>query len=473
MTDRPAFRAPFPYPYPVAALLHHLDGATDPIARFIQVGNLFEVSLRYLAAVTLGWYLQAPRSGAAGIHPRVLAGLARPSLGHWCQVVHALPPRLAKTGPAPIPELLTLDRAEERPPAWTAAYRSIQDFLGREDEGLPRRLSVGGLFDLHVAFRNKTKAHGAIQGDLARRLTPALEASLREALEAIPLLRRYGLGMAPEDSRGSPPAAFDFAHPPVAPTGSLWVLGPDGDPLLPLHPAMTWADGEPWFLNGWTTPSQVEFLSYLSGRIRTAPCPEVVRFLPGSAPAPLASWLQGIRCSVTARHPWDVPADAAIMAQDRHRVFGPVREADGESPAAALSQALAAVDGGLPAARPGDILVSRLPWCAARFLLEAVVYDLDRQTIFDENALITTLPEALRQAGDLGAETIALSPLGTEYGVIAPDRFAARLAAALEQARPRLPALDRLIVAAREPALADHLRQALTQALGLPVAAED
>ncbi|NLI79654.1 MAG: hypothetical protein GX442_24820 [Candidatus Riflebacteria bacterium] len=473
MTDRPADHAPFPYPYPVAAMLHHLDGATDPIARFIQVGNLFEVTLRYLAALTLGWYVQLPRSGAAEIHPRVLAGLARPSPGHWCQVVHALPPRLAKAGPAPIPELLTLDRAEERGAGWNAAYRSIQDFLGRENEGLPRRLSVGGLFDLHVAFRNKTKAHGAIQHELARRLTPALETSLRESLEAIPLLRRYGLGMVPAGSGGSP-MAFDFSHPPADPVGALWVLGPDGHPLLPLHPAMTWTDGEPWFLNGWTSPSQVEFLSYLTGRIRTAPCPDIVHLLPDSAPAGRASWLQGIRWAVTTRDPWDVPADAAIMAQDRHRVFGPVREVAGEPPAdGAIGQALAAVSGGQPDARAGEVLVSRRPWCAARFLLEAVVYDLDRQAILDEDALAIALPEALRQAGDLGAETIALGPLGTEYGVIAPDRFATLLVTALEQAHPRLPTLDRLIVATREPALAAHLRKALTHALGLPVTADD
>lgn len=473
MTDRPADHAPFPYPYPVAAMLQHLDSATDPIARFIQVGNLFEVTLRYLAAITLGWYVQAPPAESAEIHPRVLAGLARPSLGHWCQVMHALPPRLAKEGPAPIPELLTLDRAEERPDAWTAAYRTIQDFLGREDEGLPRRLSVGGLFDLHVAFRNKTKAHGAIQGDLARRLTPALETSLREALAAIPLLRRYGLGMAPAGDDGVP-QAFNFTHPPAAPTGSLWVFGPDGRPLLPLHPAMTWADGEPWFLNGWTSPAQVEFLSYLTGRIRTIPCPDIVRLFPADAPTGLPAWLQGIRWTVAARDLWAVPADAAIMAQDGHRVFGPVREVGGETPAAAtVNQALAAVDDATPPARPGDILVSRRPWCAARFLLEAVVYDLDRQAILDEDVLVAALPEAWRQAGDLGAETIALGPLGTEYGVIAPDRFAALLVAALEQARPRLPTLECLIVATREPALAANLRKALSHAMGLPVAADD
>lgn len=100
-------------PQPIGSILKKLNEAEDPIARFIQLGNLFEVALRYLATLTLGSLFQIRKSRDVEIHGRVLSGLARPSLGHWCQLVHSLPKRLAETGFLLVPELVSFIDSQE------------------------------------------------------------------------------------------------------------------------------------------------------------------------------------------------------------------------------------------------------------------------------------------------------------------------------------------------------------------------
>ncbi|MBI3039283.1 hypothetical protein HYY75_09600, partial [bacterium] len=155
------------YPFPISVIIHKLDETSDPIAHFIQLGNLFEVTLRFLASLTLGSLFHIREKRNIDVPEKVLTGLVKPSLGHWCQVLHSIPKCLGEAGNVPIPEILSLTIPNEQPLELTRSFHEIQIFLGKKNEGVPKKFSLAAFFDLLVAFRNKTKAHGAIQNNLS------------------------------------------------------------------------------------------------------------------------------------------------------------------------------------------------------------------------------------------------------------------------------------------------------------------
>ena len=223
-------------------------------------------------------------------------------------------------------------------------FQEIQFFLGKKNEGVPRRFSLGGFADLLVAFRNKTKAHGAIQSDLAIRMNPILETSIKAFLKAMPFLNQYDLGIV-QGSPALPPTAIS-THDPACPSeGQFYVLDPAGVPLFSLYPAAIWKDSDFGFLNGWEGPSSVEYLSYSSGQILRNSCEKIYSFF---GPKPVGnSFPTGplMQIEIARKDVWDLSVDVAIMAQDLHRVFGPVQDIQTiENPNVEISKTIDAIE---------------------------------------------------------------------------------------------------------------------------------
>ncbi|MBF0498691.1 MAG: hypothetical protein HQM09_01050 [Candidatus Riflebacteria bacterium] len=456
-------------PIPISVILRKVDEASDPIARFIQLGNLFEVTLRYLATLTLGTLFHARESQDIDIPSRLLSGLSRPSLGHWCQLLHAIPKRIADTRSLAIPELVSLIDQVEQPEPLTMCAREIQYVLGRRRESIPKRFSLAGFFDLLVAFRNKTKAHGAIQTDLAAELNPTLEAAMRTILNELRFLRQYPVRVVPDSAPDVPvPAAKPSAE--GASAGKLYVFAPGGNSLFQLFPAAIWHNGDFWFLNGWYGPGNVEYLSYSTGQIIQTECAQIGVLFEESNSAASSSFDPTIALEIIRKDVWELPVDLAVMAQDRQRLCGPIGELEllGD-PKPRIRKVLEDIEKPSSLERMGSVIVSKRPWCASRLLLEVIIYDFDDEKSMNRDTIEQGLEQTLLQITELGPQTIAISPLGTEYHAIDCNDFVDLLIKLWEKHHKGLTSVARLIFTPREFDQVKPLHEALTRRLGRPV----
>ncbi|MCA9566514.1 MAG: hypothetical protein KC656_01685, partial [Myxococcales bacterium] len=146
-------------PWPIAAAWSRVLVASSPAERQQRAVEALGVVLRFLAGVTAAGALQS------GIHvdPRLWAQLARPSLGHWLELLR----ELTKANPAPfVPELREALLTGRKKPSAT----------------------LTALGDL-VSLRNRI-AHG---GAADRPEAGEIEARLREVLASLPWLESYRL----------------------------------------------------------------------------------------------------------------------------------------------------------------------------------------------------------------------------------------------------------------------------------------
>lgn len=474
-------------PYPIRLIREKTLQGGDPIADFIQLGNLFEVTLRYLSTIVLSSFCRMRQSGPVQVPPRVLMGLSRPSLGHWCQVLHSLPRRLAAAGPLPIPEIGTLDRAEEQNSGLRQAFREFQDFLGKPGEGIPKRFSMPALFDLLVAFRNKTKAHGAIQQELAASLNPVLGEAMGSIMARLGEWFGYPLLVKARGESGGAFIPLD-GRMGNTPDGELWAASPEGTPLLSLEPFAAWREGDFWFMNGWESPGRVEFLSYLSGKIRSgtveAGHPFFMALSETGGPAARASDNAGgagagkgpsarARVEIGVGEVWDIQGDVALMSQDRNRIFGPVSEIAEMGEAGKhedrIRKVLRLMARSQWQVEIGQVEVSKRPWCASGLVMELIVYDLDFTPITTIRAVESGLGEALRRLGELTPSRVVIGPIGTEYGILSVDEFARILACLWQRNEVSLSAVQGLTIAVADESRIPEFRDALSSAFGHPV----
>lgn len=455
-------------PFPMARMVQKVNEAKDPIARFIQLGNLSEVTLRYCATLVLGSYFSQQNREQLAIPPKVLSGLNRPSLGHWCQVLHALPKRLEEAGVIPIPELTNLREKVDQPEGLVNGFRELQFFLGKKPESASPRFSISAFFDLLVAFRNRTKAHGAIQNRLAQGLNPILETSLAALLDALSFLDTYPPGLSSGDQNS---LQHSLSDPKCPGEGNLGIFDRRGNCLIKLFPAAIWTQGDFWFLNGWQDTEQFEFLSYASGSTRQQPIPGFFADLKPVLPAPGEGIGPNVILEISRREVWDFSVDVAILGQDRHRVFGPVQDIDlPETPHQEIRQAIAELSGQEPEEILGDVLISTRSWSSARYLLEAIIFDFDRNPITELEIVETALGNALVLAGDLAAGSLAVRPLGNEYQIISAEQFAETFFRLWEKHRKTLGTITRIIFTPREEEQVIPLQAALSGRCGRPIA---
>jgi serine/threonine protein kinase len=293
MPDRAATDESFPsrLPLPLAQLYRRADNAKSAVERYIAAYYLWEAALKLLASVAIVEY--AERGPATPECAERLKNLARPTVGHWWELVRLLVPMLADTGDADFARLR--DRLLGKPTSDCPRAAGLDALLREVLEnkaGARTTVKFMELFTRLVSLRNAELGHGAAGQRPApyyERTAPALLAGVAEALQHLDVLagrclvhvadvrklasgewlvERLNLsGGEVHRLESLTVAEADTARLPRP--GRLYLHGPDALSWRTLHPLVLFdADAEMiFFLNARVRQKRAEYLCYTSGQV--------------------------------------------------------------------------------------------------------------------------------------------------------------------------------------------------------------
>jgi hypothetical protein len=173
------------FPHHLAKLYEAVRLENEPRLRVQKLVDLFEEVVRYLALLRLAAYDQA------GLRDekveRLRQGLARPSLGHWANLMEALYGPLQEHDQ---PLVLPPPPRKHRDDAIAAATALLRDVVS-----LPplSTIRLSSFWQSVVAFRNKKYGHGSMTVGEARRVQQPLEAGLMQWLAELGVLSQRHL----------------------------------------------------------------------------------------------------------------------------------------------------------------------------------------------------------------------------------------------------------------------------------------
>ncbi len=189
-------------PLPLAQLYRRAYNAKNPLDRFLTAYYFWEAGLKLLASVAVVLYAERDEPDPALVE--CLQNLARPSLGHWWEILRRLTPVLAAGDPhfAAVRDLL-LGRSRDDLPRVAGLDTVLrEDAAGQSTaRGTVR---VHEVFDRLVRFRNRELEHGAAGQRPAGsydRLGRALLLGVPELLERLDVLAGRSLVHVPEVRR--------------------------------------------------------------------------------------------------------------------------------------------------------------------------------------------------------------------------------------------------------------------------------
>jgi ATP-dependent Clp protease ATP-binding subunit ClpC len=243
------------YPNPLSVSARRVNDATESVEKYLCLAGLFEVTLKYLTALSLAQYL---RDRVVDKHIQSeLKKLPRPSLGVWDDILRSCTRFYArhKDSPFAVPELRDGYAARLRDGEEADSLRDWAAFLTKylegEEAGGSRKVSLEDVFTLAVRYRNRSWGHGIAQ------LTPEFCAphgeqlfrGLTAILRAVAYLSRYPLRYVKEvrkvrgqdthvmfdymgpGGRQGPPYVGDYVQ-----ERRLYLCDSAGAPCLCLHP---------------------------------------------------------------------------------------------------------------------------------------------------------------------------------------------------------------------------------------------
>jgi serine/threonine protein kinase/WD40 repeat protein len=291
-------------PLPLAQLYRRAFNAKAPLERHQAAYYLWEAALKLLASVAVVEY--AEEGGACRAEPaaeRALRNLARPSLGHWWEILRLLMPLLSRSGPSAWVALedLVLGGAREDLARSAGLDAALRDALG-EGAGARSAVRPSGLIERIIRYRNRELGHGAAgqrPADFYARLGWALLLGFSELFGRLDVLaggrliylaevRRLPAGgwlaerfeLRGESERRLEPLEFadgeaaSFIRPQRlylerSPRSGGPGAPKDGAFLRSLHPLLLYQQetGEFFSLNARRGKRRVEYLSYQSGRV--------------------------------------------------------------------------------------------------------------------------------------------------------------------------------------------------------------
>ena len=124
------------YPFPIAYAYRLMENSDNSQTKFFRLFDIFEVTLKYLAIITICDYLSSNKQTENIDH---LLGKHRPSLGHWHRIFWEI---LTNYHDAPKDMFIS----------------EIYSFYYNPDRTLTKNKAI---VDDIIAFRNKYKGHGA------------------------------------------------------------------------------------------------------------------------------------------------------------------------------------------------------------------------------------------------------------------------------------------------------------------------
>ena len=185
------------YPYPLAATFYRaFYDAPDLSTTHEYLLDLFEVTLKYCAAIALAQYVKDGIDDPA-IH-RSLLDLQRPSLGHWQGWLREILRLYGRQRRALlVPELVSLYTQKNSTDLYRAAL-ALRDLMTQQmdyrgDGGNPSSITTQQFFELLGTYRNKL-AHGARLNTYTKeRVANILMPALRELFVQLAPLADYRL----------------------------------------------------------------------------------------------------------------------------------------------------------------------------------------------------------------------------------------------------------------------------------------
>jgi WD40 repeat protein/serine/threonine protein kinase len=277
-------------PLPLAQLCRRAQNAKASLERHQAAYYLWEAALKLLASVAVVEYADRPdRDPEAASW---LQSLARPSLGHWWEIIRRLVPLLADAGDAgfaPVRELV-LGRARDDMPRAAGLDAALLETLdGRTGARSTVRLTE--LIDRVVHYRNREIGHGAAgqrPASFYDRMSGVLLAGAGQVLARVDVLAGRRLLYVGEVRRqasgnwlveryalsGETAKRIEALELPEAdgsrlprPERAYLEEGAGAPVLRALHPLVHYeaASGNVYFLNARRGKQGIEYLSYSSG----------------------------------------------------------------------------------------------------------------------------------------------------------------------------------------------------------------
>jgi WD40 repeat protein/serine/threonine protein kinase/tetratricopeptide (TPR) repeat protein len=277
-------------PLPLAQLYRRAHNARTPHERHQAAFYLWEAALKLLASTAVVEYVE--RGAHAPQLTACLQNLARPSVGHWWELVRSLVPLLAAAGDEPFRQIEDLVLGHTRGDLPGVAHLDTALRNALDGGAQPRNVvQLRELFDRLVTYRNREVGHGASglrSGEFYAEMGEALRAGMAELLGRLDVLagrrllyiadvRRQASGawlVESYDLAGENARRLESVELPDAERGRLprpehLHLGPAGaprgtGPLRSLHP-LAWYDpelDEVLFLNARRGRLRAEYLSY-------------------------------------------------------------------------------------------------------------------------------------------------------------------------------------------------------------------
>ena len=173
------------FPLHLAKLYEIASLESEPRLRIIKLVELFENSVRHLALIGLAEHIQ--RGLIDDQVKTTRQELARPSLGHWLDLLRAVDNSLQKTGK----ELLSppVNSGYREGPIY-AACQALAPLAGID---LPKRVKISYFLNLVVQFRNKKIGHGSLSSTEANSVIHPFEAGLITWLTGLNVLQEHHL----------------------------------------------------------------------------------------------------------------------------------------------------------------------------------------------------------------------------------------------------------------------------------------
>lgn len=170
------------YPLPIAKLYEAMRLETEPRLRVTKLVELFQGTVRYLALIGLADYIQrgSPDPEVEGCR----AGLDKPSLGHWVNLLTATA-RALRLHPGPLYGVYP-DQVYREDAVFESAQHMAR-ILGKPTQF--KKIKLAAFLDMVVQFRNRKTGHGTLTTLEARQVADPLEAGLTQWLQTLPVLR--------------------------------------------------------------------------------------------------------------------------------------------------------------------------------------------------------------------------------------------------------------------------------------------
>jgi hypothetical protein len=175
------------FPYPIAKVYLKATNAEEPIEKFTMIGYLFEITLKFAAAISISEYLNSTTKDKT--INNILSGITKPSLGKWAEFLRETLKFNIRQNQSTLSENY-FKKSSNLKNIITGVNR-INEQLNPEKQSIISTVSPELFVNTFIQFRNKTKGHGAIQKLDCQKINDVLLEATEEFILSFEEYRKY------------------------------------------------------------------------------------------------------------------------------------------------------------------------------------------------------------------------------------------------------------------------------------------